>query len=820
MTVSQLKGSERCHGKFLGRALSLLFLLVLPTVLKAQGESSSINGTVKDKNGVAIEMVQIGIKGTNELAFTDKKGNYFIENIKPGSYTLVFMFLGYTTQEKNIILKPGDSAALNTLMEQQSKALNEVEVLGKTQAQEVQEQPFSVTVIDTRPLKIKNADVNKVLNTTTGVRIREEGGMGSDFSFSLNGFSGNQVKFFIDGIPMDNFGSSLSLNNIPINLVDRIEVYKGVVPVFLGSDALGGAVNVVTSQKVQNFLDVSYSLGSFNQHRAAVVGRYMHPKSGFTINASSFLNYADNNYLIDVKIPDPVTGKVGEYEKIRRFHDGYRSQAMQLETGFLNKKFADKIMVGVIFSGNYKEIQNGLNMTQVAGQVFTRDKVMIPVFKYQKSDIILKGLSLNSYSIYNDNQSLVADSSSRKYDWRGNYKIKQIDMSGELSWDKTLFRFNDRSALNTSNLTYRVNEEHSFSLCNTYSWYRRVGEDPLAYNPIPFSKPNTLEKNVTGVAYGMDLFQKRWSTTFFTKLFNMAANVQEYDWTENGLKQTQTKYSYPGYGMATAYFLQRWIQVKFSFESTYRLPETYEMFGNGLLLQSNSKLEPEQSKNVNAGFLLKKDLGERHQLFAECSYLYRAPKNLIRLASSVITGQYENIAKTSVSSWEGALKYIYHKKWSLEVNGTYQNLLNTNRYEANGMESLLYLDRLPNIPFLFGNLNMGYVQDDLFRTKSKLMIDWSSAFVEAFYLKWPSQGNKANKYDIPRQLSHQVSVSCASGDGRYTVSLACTNLFNAKVYDNFMMQKPGRAFSVKLSYFISTSVKTNKNKNENSKNEN
>ena len=51
---------------------------------------------------------------------------------------------------------------------------------------------------------------------------------------------------------MDYFGSSYSINNFPVSLVDRIDVYKGVVPVELGSDALGGAINLVTSQQANN----------------------------------------------------------------------------------------------------------------------------------------------------------------------------------------------------------------------------------------------------------------------------------------------------------------------------------------------------------------------------------------------------------------------------------------------------------------------------------------------------------------------------------------------------------------------------------------
>lgn len=100
------------------------------------------------------------------------------------------------------------------------------------------------------------APLNKLLNNVSSVRVREDGGMGSNYNFSLNGFSGNQVKFFLDGIPMDNFGSSFNLANISVNMAERVEVYKGVLPVSLGADALGGAVNII-SRKDANYIDVS-----------------------------------------------------------------------------------------------------------------------------------------------------------------------------------------------------------------------------------------------------------------------------------------------------------------------------------------------------------------------------------------------------------------------------------------------------------------------------------------------------------------------------------------------------------------------------------
>jgi outer membrane cobalamin receptor len=115
-------------------------------------------------------------------------------------------------------------------------------IQGKSKTFVVKRSAYNVTTIDVTKLKEKNVAVNEILNHSSGVVVREDGGMGSGATVSLNGMSGNQVKVFLDGLPMENMGSSMDMNNFPANSIETIEIYKGVVPINLGSDALGGAI--------------------------------------------------------------------------------------------------------------------------------------------------------------------------------------------------------------------------------------------------------------------------------------------------------------------------------------------------------------------------------------------------------------------------------------------------------------------------------------------------------------------------------------------------------------------------------------------------
>ncbi|RYY52576.1 MAG: TonB-dependent receptor, partial [Chitinophagaceae bacterium] len=328
------------------KALSGILLTVFLNIqLFAQSPGQAISGAVRDADGKPLAAVTVSLKGTNFTTLSDETGRYSLA-APAGKYELVVSLAGFKSSNRIITLLPGTDLVIPDIVFSDGLQLEGVEVTGKSANRRIKEQAFNLNVLDAKKLYNTSADLNHALNQTSGVRVREEGGVGSSFSFSLNGFSGRQVKFFLDGIPMDNFGSSLTLNNFPVNMADRVEIYKGVVPVSLGADALGGAVNIITRAN-PNFLDVSYGYGSFNTHKASVNHAYTNAKSGFTVRTNAFYNFSDNNYKVRVQPIDLATGQKQPAREVERFHDSYQSIGAQVEAGITNKKYADKLLLGV-----------------------------------------------------------------------------------------------------------------------------------------------------------------------------------------------------------------------------------------------------------------------------------------------------------------------------------------------------------------------------------------------------------------------------------------------------------------------------------------
>jgi len=185
--------------------------------------------------------------------------------------------------------------------------------------------------------------------------------------------------------------------------------------------ALGGAVNIITKQTTADFLDASYPAGSFNTHQLAFSGQYHAESSGLLVRANAYHNYSDNNYWVDVQIPDPVSGQYGPEERVRRFHDVYRSSMGQLEAGFRDKPFADELLLGFLAASNYDELQHAISMDRVFGRVHTTSETLMPSLKYRKH---FNNFSLKAFASYQLSHLQVVDTSAVTYDWRGAFRPK------------------------------------------------------------------------------------------------------------------------------------------------------------------------------------------------------------------------------------------------------------------------------------------------------------------------------------------------------------------------------------------------------------
>ena len=313
----------------------IIFCLFNTPIFSQQNSQATISGNVNDISGNSVEYATVYIKETLQGTQTDSKGNYKL-TVKSGTHTFCVQMMGYETYEQAITLLPNESKNISITLNETRYALQEVVIEAKSAVQRINESPFNAVAIDASIEHNSTANISGMLNKVSGIKIRETGGVGSDLNVMMDGFSGKHVKIFIDGVPQDGASQSLGINNVPTNYAERVEIYKGVVPVEYGTNAIGGVINSVTKKgynKKWN-LDASYSYGSFNTHKSYF--NFGHTlDNGLTYEINAFQNYSDNNYYIDTPVkeflPDggSSTNK-NKIERVKRFHDTFHNESIEI----------------------------------------------------------------------------------------------------------------------------------------------------------------------------------------------------------------------------------------------------------------------------------------------------------------------------------------------------------------------------------------------------------------------------------------------------------------------------------------------------------
>lgn len=783
--------------------ITLAFLFSVVPV-KAQ-QKITVTGLVKGNGGAPLPGAGVFLSPGKKNAVTDENGKFQLSDVPAGVYKIRITFIGFRDVTQNIEFPLKSKNSLVFSLEEDKNDLSEVTVLGRTAVQETSQQAYNVTAIDAKKLYNTTLDISGALDRVAGIRVRESGGVGSNFNLSLNGFSGNHIKYFIDGIPMDNFGSSFQINNIPINIADRVEVYKGVVPMWLGSDALGGAINIVTGDRYRNYVDASYSFGSFNTHRS-VVNAAATTKGGLTFQLNAFQNYSDNNYKVKVEASDIYTGAYAPKATLKRFHDTYHNETVIANVGVVDKSYADKLLLGITMGQNYKEIQTGARMVSVFGGWHRKGNIVMPSLKYKKTNLI-EGLDVTVNANYNLGQEQNIDTMNVRYDWYGNSKPN--GSNGERS--RSLYKYKNNNGLATAMFNYKLAENQSLALSNVFTTFNRKGSDELNPANAEYEKTKKTNKNILGLGYNFEIKNKLGATVFGKYIYQ-----NNIDGSGNA---DQTAMKKLGYGTALTYFFTPNLQLKASYELTNRMPEAQEIFGDVENQEGNPALKPEKSDNVNLGMSYSFSINKINNFSVTANAIYRESDNFIynRLNSNQSKLIADN--RDGVRTWgvDGEIRYSYKDWFTAGTTVTYQYLQNLQKYEINPntgekytTESAVYLDQMPNIPYLFGNGDVSVSFKNVGKKGNNLNIGYNLLYVHAFWLYWPSRGGSSSngsKYVVPKQLSHDINLVYSLEKGRYNIGLEAKNITDALLYDNFSLQKPSRGFYLNLRYFI------NKNNN-------
>lgn len=685
-----------------------------------------------------------------------------------------------------------DSTAL-----QRTHHLGEVVVRGKY-VDRINKSAYNAVAIDTRMLRNTNLDLAHALDRVAGIKIREEGGVGSAVQLNLNGFTGQHVKVFIDGMPMDNSNTSFGLNNIPAGFASQLQVYKGVVPVDFGGDAIGGVINIVTDHSPRTYVDASYSYGSFNTHRSNIALGWT-GKRGFVVRFNAYQNYSDNDYKVKTQWTDLSNSTISNEEGwFRRFHDRYHNEAVVLQAGLVNKSWASKLLFGLQYTHEYAQVQNANLMKIVFGGKLRKNWGLTPSLLYEKRNLFTRGLNLRLSARYDYTTTNNVDTLSRTYSWTGQWIPKASQGEGATS----LAEFTGKTLTEVANLTYRIGDQHFFTLNETYINFHRHTTDNSANRAMTsaatFMRRINI-KDITGLSYQF-IPNTEWNATAFVKYYDthVTGPVNVSQTTRAQYEEQQRHSQALGFGAASTWTPWRDLQVKLSYERALRLPSERELFGDGDYEEGDAVLKPEKSNNVNLNFNYEHTFADVHTIVAELGLNYRNIQDyIIRTLNAKGVAVSTNHGHVFGEGFDAAIHYLYKDIFTIGGNYSMQNMRNRERYNANGALSVTFNNRVPNLPYAFGNMDASYTLKHVFGKYNKLTIGYDMRYVHRFYRSWSGDGAKLY---VPEQYSHDANLTYSIYGGRYNISIEANNFTNSLLYDNFSLQKPGRNFAIKFRY--------------------
>ena len=661
----------------------------------------------------------------------------------------------------------------------------------------------SVKVMDATELQGSSATIADATNRSSGVKVRQSGGMGSESKINIRGMEGKNVKVLVDGVPVDNGNGSLSVNDIPIDKIDRIEVYKSYVPERFATDGMGGVINIVTHNLPKSSVTGSYSFGSFNTHKASLDAKYVwvidSTKSrAVATGLSAYYNYSDNDYEFTTPYMDTV---------VTRDHDRYYSYNVAPYLSF-ERFFFDRITLGAGYNAMDKEIQSTAHRVEEA----TANAQSYGInFSLEKANLFIKGLSMAVSANYAYGEESVIDTSHTYYYGWGRDNFRESKKAfGEIS-------LGGASHIERKNLTFTApwNFDYAFTPSHILTWsglFRYESQDPKDMRMVKGQKlnnagfPGQSKSVVTGLSLENNFWSERIQNVAGVKGYYYA--IEADDDGENRIQRlTDDKADNKDFGYSENLRVKIIDQlsvvedfaVKGGYQHSLRFPTREEIFGDGMYVQCAPNLKPEKSDNFTAGAELNLyKIPLLLKMHLEFNWFYLLMDDRIYWNSyAAVPRPYYNSVGTKTTGFEVEASADVTEYVSLNFNLTKQDAESRETDLAFGIAKGL---TVPNTPTFYMNFGAEFHIGDLIFRDDFFKLYWFANYTDEYYYSW----KVSNKQDrtIPSSFSQDLGVEYSILANKLSWNFEVRNFMDRLVYDKYSESKPGRAFATKIKFTL------------------
>ena len=231
----------------------------------ASNTDAHIYGHIIDKaTGEHLPYIVVVLKGTTIGVTTESTGHYLMRNIPEGTYTIEVAAIGYKTERREITVKKGISYEVNFTLEEDLIQIEGVIVSATRSETTRRMSPTLVNVVGMDIYdKTNSTTVAQGLSFQPGVRVENNCQNCGFQQVRINGLDGQYTQILIDSRPIFSaLAGVYGIEQLPANMVDRVEVMRGGGSALFGSSAIAGTINIITKEPVRNSASISHTTTS------------------------------------------------------------------------------------------------------------------------------------------------------------------------------------------------------------------------------------------------------------------------------------------------------------------------------------------------------------------------------------------------------------------------------------------------------------------------------------------------------------------------------------------------------------------------------
>ncbi len=794
------------------KGLFLSLIILFHTAYAFAQQNGKLEGIVIDENANPILGAQIKVSDL-PVVFSDAQGSFIIHLEKNGKLPVSINHSEFEGYHDTIEKFANRDLKIEIQLFSNSQQVEGATVIGKSDNQKIREQAIRAILIDTRAMSTQAVSITDLMNRSTGIRIRQNGGMGSRPEVAVNGFQGRAIKYFKDGIPLDYLGEGYNISALPLEALARVEVYKGVLPVHLGADALGGAVNLVTANTRKKRFNAFYELGSFNTHRIGGSGAYRSKNQKWVLGGEVFYNYSKNDYKANVNVINPVTRNL-ESKRLPMFHNAFQNIYGEAFAALQNQSWADEIKFSIAGFALNRQVQHPALMTDAYGALETTQNTVAPSIRYKKRFWKNK-IGFDQFIAFNVLKTQRTDTLRGSYDWYGNFTPKTSIGESRLP---AKAHIEEQQWTWRSNINYQINTNAALDFNYVFTSANRSGTDPYGAKLNDtgidlLSEASLYSKHVLGINLSNAFLNGKIQNDLVAKYYIYNASGIQNTWnsaTIISIDRTHQTGNYWGIADAIKFQLNDKSLLRFSAEYAYRLPERDELFGNNVFVVPNFELNAEKSLNLNMGYRLE----HYNKWTIEANTFFRNTQDLILLVPiQAPNAQYRNQENVRGFGFDVDVAYHFAKHYKITANATWQDLRLFGI--TNAQDVWKNNARLRNTPYCFANagLNADYV--DIISKKDQLKLYANYNFLREFYLETIPQDLEPSGFlglsgtadlntrlIIPNQHLLSFGFTYKLSNQKISIGGELRNALNQDVFDYYRVQRPGRNAAIKLSYHL------------------